>query len=184
MKKRLIAFIIFLSPFSILAQSKTVETLQKKFEDSFTLFFYKNTLRMLNQTDNRQFDEMVKNIEKMRFMMIDKTKKLFAAADYKKLVAAYKAETYEEIMTTRYKGKTFDVYLKDKKGSSVGTVVLVNDSTRLYVLDILGTIDISKAGSLFSALDENSEIGQKIKSFLGKDDTHKDRRKKKEIRIE
>ena len=184
MKKRLLAFIIFLSPVVLSAQSKTIESLQKKFGDSFTLFFYKNTLRMLNQKDNKEFDELIKNIEKMRFLMIDKTQKIFAAADFKKLIHDYKAETYEEIMTTRFNGKTFDVYLKDKKGSTLGTVVLVNDSTRLYVLDILGTIDVSKAGSLFAALDENSDIGQKIKSFLSKDEKHKDPGKKRGLRIE
>jgi hypothetical protein len=184
MKKRLIALIIFLSPLAVLAQSKTIEALQKKFGDSFTLFFYKNTLRMLNQTDNKEFDEMIKNIEKMRFIMIDKTQKIFATADYTKLIHDYKGETYEQIMTTRFNGKTFDVYLKDKKGSPLGTVVLVNDSTRLYVLDILGTIDVRKAGSLFAALDENSDIGQKIKSFLDKDEKHKDGGKKRGLKIE
>jgi hypothetical protein len=68
-------------------------------------------------------------------------------------------------MTSRSGGRSFDIYMKDKKGSSLGTVVLVNDSTNLFVLDIIGTIDVSKASSLFSAIDESSDIGKQIKGF-------------------
>jgi Domain of unknown function (DUF4252) len=92
----------------------------------------------------------------------------------------YSAESYEEIMTTRFQGKNFDIYLRDKKGSTLGTVMLVNDSTSLYVLDILGTIDVSKATQLFSTLDESSDIGKKIKSFLDSGDSSD---KKREFRI-
>jgi len=163
-----------------MAQTETTQALQKKFDDSFTLYFYKNTLRMLNQTDNKEFDEMIKNIEKMKFLVIDKSKTNFAAADYKKLVHDYKSETYEEAVTSRYQGKSLDVYLKDKKGSTLGTVVLVDDSTSLYILDILGTIDVRKASQLFSTIDQSSDIGQKIKSFMSKGEKGKG----KELHIE
>ena len=46
---------------------------------------------------------------------------------------------------------------------------MVNDSTNLYILDILGTIDVRQASKLFSSIDENSEMTQKIKSFMADD---------------
>ena len=173
MKKIILILLVSSVPGSMMAQTETTQALQKRFDDSFSLYFYKNTLRMLNQTDNKEFDELIKNIEKMKFLVIDKSKANFAAADYKKLVQDYKSETYEEAVTSRYQGKSLDVYLKDRKGSTVGTVVLVNDSTSLYVLDILGTIDVRQASKLFSTIDESSDIGQKIKSFMSKDEKHK-----------
>jgi hypothetical protein len=182
MKKTITILLTFWLPLALFAQSETTQALQKRFDDSFTLFFYKNTLHMLNQTDNKEFDELVKNIEKMRFLMIDKTKKSFGSTDYKKLLKDYEGESYEEIMTTRYEGKNFDIYLKDKKGSTLGTIVLVNDSTSLYVLDILGSIDVKKATQLFSSIDESSDIGQRIKSFLDKGDKG-DKHKGKRIQI-
>jgi hypothetical protein len=168
MKKILFQLLLSLAPGLLIAQTETTQALQKKFDDSFSLYFYKNTLRMLNQTDNKEFDEMIKNIEKMKFLVINKSKTNFGAVDYKKLIRDYKSETYEEAVTSRYQGKSFDVYLKDKKGSTLGTVVLVDDSTSLYVLDILGTIDVRKASQLFSTIDQSSDIGQKIKSFMSK----------------
>ena len=56
------------------------------------LYFYRNTLRMLNQTEDKSFDELIKDIEKMRFLMIDKTKSKFDQADYKKLLTGYKVK--------------------------------------------------------------------------------------------
>lgn len=180
MKKLNVVLVITLFPLIACAQSATTEALQKQYNDAFSLYFYKNTLRMLNQMDSPEFDELIKDIEKMKFLMIDKSKVKFVTTDYKKLLKDYTAESYEEIMTTRFQGKNFDIYLKDRKGSTLGTVMLVNDSTNLYVLDILGTIDVSKATQLFSTLDESSDIGKKIKSFLESDDSSD---KKREFRI-
>jgi len=181
MKRIILVLLVCSASWTVTAQSETTQALQKRFDDSFSLYFYKNTLRMLNQADNKDFDEMIKNIEKMKFLVIDKIKANFAAADYKKLIRDYKSETYEEAVTSRYEGRSFDVYLKDRKGSTLGTVVLVNDSTSLYVLDILGTIDVRQASKLFSSIDQSSDIGQKIKSFMSKGEKHKGELKRSEV---
>jgi hypothetical protein len=146
-------------------QAKTTQALQSRFESSLSLYFYKNTLRMLNQSENKEFDEMIKDIEKMKFLMVDKSSNQFDAKEYGKLKSDYQEEHYESAMTSRYQGKNFDIFIKDKKGSSPGTIVLVNDSSNLFVLDMIGTIDVRQAGKLFSTLDESSDIGKKIKSF-------------------
>jgi Domain of unknown function (DUF4252) len=150
------------------AQSKTTEALDNRFE-GLSLFFYKNTLRMLNQAEDKNFDELIKNVEKMKFLMIDRSAK-FSKDDYKKLVSDYQAEAFEPAMISRFEGKSFDVYVRDKKDTPLSTVVLVGDSTRLFVLDMIGTIDVRKASALFTAIDENTDIGKQIKNFTnGKD---------------
>ncbi len=154
---------------SVFAQSKTTETLHKKYNESLSLFFYNNTLRMLNQTDDKAFDELIKDIEKMKFLMIDKAN-AFGAADYKKLVSGYKGEAFEEIMTSRYQGRNFDVYLKENAGKTKGMVVLVNDSASLYVLDIVGSIALDKVTSLYSTIESSSDIGKKIRDFTSRHD--------------
>ena len=161
-----------LACFNVSAQTKTTEDLHKKYSEALSLFFYNNTLRMLNQNDDKDYDELIKNIEKMKFLMIDKAKS-FKPADYKKLVAEYKSESYEEIMTSRYQGKNFDVLLKDSGGKVKGTVVLVNDSTSLYVLDIVGSIAMDKVTSLYKALGESSDIGGQIEKFTHQHDPKK-----------
>jgi hypothetical protein len=146
-----------------IAQSKTTEALNKKYSDARVFFFYNNTLRMLNQTDDKDFDELIKDIEKMKLLLIDKSGD-FDNADYKKITADYKAESFEEIMTSRHQGKNFDVFMKDKNGKK-GMLVLVSDSSNLYVLDIVGSIALNKVTKLYSTIDESSDIGNKIKNF-------------------
>jgi tRNA(Leu) C34 or U34 (ribose-2'-O)-methylase TrmL len=152
--------------FAVLAQSKTTEDLQKNNTEAMSLFFYHNTLRMMNQDDDPEFDELIKDIEKLKFIMLDKKKT--AGMDYKKLVKSYKAESFEEIMTSRFEGKNFDVFLKESGGKTKGMVVTINDAENLFVLDIVGSIALNKITSFYKKLDESTELGKKIKDFTEK----------------
>ena len=172
MRILILALAVFFG-FDASAQSRTTESLHKKYNDALSLFFYNNTLRMLNQNDDKDFDELIKDIEKMKFLMIDKTT-TFGAADYKKLTGGYKGEAFEEIMTSRYQGKNFDVFLKEKSGKTLGMVVLVNDSASLYVLDIVGSIALDKVTSLYNMLDQSTDVGKKIKSFTDRHNRKED----------
>ena len=55
-----------------------------------------------------------------------------------------------------------------ENGKTEGMVVTVNDSTNLYVLDIVGSIALDKVTKLFTTLDDSSDIGKKIKDFTKK----------------
>jgi hypothetical protein len=144
------------------AQSATTEKLHKKYNEALALFFYNNTLRMINQTEDKEFDALIKDIEKMKFLMIKKEN--FGKSDYQKLITEYKSEAFEEMMTSRHQGKNFDVYMKE--GNAKGMVVAVNDDENLYVLDIVGSIPLNKVTTLFNTIDESSEIGKRIKDFV------------------
>jgi hypothetical protein len=147
------------------AQSNVTEKLHKKYSEALSLFFYQNTLRMINQNEDKDFDALIKDIEKLKFLMIKKEG--FGKSDYQKLLADYKSESFEEMMTSRHDGKNFDVYMKD--GKSKGMIVAVNDAENLYVLDIVGSIPLNKVTKLFSTIDESSEIGKRIKDFASHD---------------
>lgn len=160
------------------AQTKTTQALDEKY-DGLSLFFYRNTLRMLNQTDDPAFDELIKDIEKMRFMMINKAESKFTDADYKKLLEGYKGESYEEMMSGRAEGRAFTVYLRESNGNVKGTVILAKDDESVMVLDILGKIAINKVPEFFNAIDNSTDIGGKIKDFMS-DDDKKEGEKEKE----
>lgn len=171
--KGIFTLILFCTVSLVSGQTKTTQALDDKYE-GLTLYFYRNTLRMLNQKEDPAFDELIKDIEKMRFLMIDKTRSKFEQADYKKLLTGYQGEEYEEVMAGRYDGRNFNVYLKEKNGDIKGTVILATDSTSVIVLDILGKIALNKAPDLFKAIDGSTDIGGKIKDFISKDDDKED----------
>ncbi len=165
-----LAFVASLASLTAHAQSKTTEALTSRVNETLTLYFYKNTLRMLNQAEDKAFDELIKDIEKLKFVMIDKESEKFGKEDYRKLTTDYQKEMYESIMSGRMEGRSFDVYLKEKNGKTAGMVVLANDSSSLYVLDMLGSVEITKVPELFRTLDESSEITKKITEFGNRHD--------------
>jgi hypothetical protein len=156
---------------SVFSQSKTTESLHKDY-DARAFFFYNNTLRMLNQTEDPAFDQLVKNIEKMKFLMIDKAGKNLV---YKTVVANYKKEAFEEAMTSRHEGKSFDVYLKEKNNKTTAMLVLINDEKSLMVLDIVGSVALDQVTKLYTTLGESSDIGKRIKEFTNDDDGRRKR---------
>ncbi len=174
--KTLLIFLLMI-PLVGISQTQTTIALDKKYE-GLSLYFYKNTLKMLNQKDDKDFDELIKDIEKMRFVMIDKAKSKFEKLEYTSLKGAYKAEAYEEVMTGRFEGRNFDVFVKEVNGSVKGTVIVASDSSSLYVLDILGKVALNKATSLFNTLDSSTDIGKRVKDFVSSDEDKKKRKKK------
>lgn len=177
MKKFVVLLITFASVAGY-AQTKTTQQLDEKY-DGLSLYFYKNTLRMLNQADSKEFDELIKDIEKMRFMMIDKNETGFNDNDLKKLKAGYKSEAYEDVMNGRMEGRTFQVLLKTNGDDVKGTVILAGDSTSLMVLDILGKVSLTKIPEFFNALDKSTDIGGRIKDFTRSGEDRVEERKKR-----
>jgi Domain of unknown function (DUF4252) len=168
---RIIATLTFiLVTFIAQAQSKTTQKLQSEYEDSFSLFFYNNTLRMINQSEDKEFDDIIRDIEKMKLLIIRKNAGGF---DFKRIVQDYKQEAFEEIMTSRHEGKNFDIYLKEKEGKTKAVVVLVNDDENLFVLDILGSIAPAKVAKLYSVMDQSADIGNRVKRFIDRDKENK-----------
>lgn len=171
--KLLILAAATLIPAWLHAQSSTTEALQKKHHDALSLFFYNNTLRMLNQAEDEDFDELIKDIEKMRFLMIRKNESDFQEGDFRKLLSDYKAESFQEALTSRHEGKNFDIFIREQNGKTKGMLVLVNDSTNLYILDILGSIALNKINKLYTTIDQSTDIGGKIRAFTAGSKDHK-----------
>lgn len=149
------------------AQSKTTNQLEEKYKDSFKLFFYQNTLRMINQSGDATFDELINNIEKMKFLSIPKQKNDF---NYNAIKKSYLKESFEEILTTRHDGNNVDVLVREKNDEVKGMLVLVNSDENLIVLDILGKIDLNNVGKFYTLLEENKDVSKKITQFMNDHD--------------
>jgi hypothetical protein len=166
MKNILAVAFLFITSFC-LAQTETTNEFDRMYS-SRTFFLYHNTLRMINQKGDKELDELIKDIEKIKIVWVSKKDKNFGAEQYKKLAAGYKAEKFEEILNSRYEGKTFNAYINEKDGDTKGMVIVVDDGENLYVMDIVGKIALNQVTNLFSTLDNNSDIGQKFKSMMNK----------------
>lgn len=163
--KTILAVVFLFITSLCLAQTETTNEFDRMYS-SRTFFLYNNTLRMINQKGDKAFDELIKDIEKMKVVYVSKKDKNFGAEAYKKLLASYKAEKFEEIMNTKYEGKSFNAYIKEVDGDTKGVVIAVDDGENVYVIDIVGKVALNQITSLFSTLDNNSDIGQKFKNMM------------------
>lgn len=148
------------------AQSKTTNRLEERFPESKAFFFYHNTLRMINQAEDPGFDAAIKDIEKMKLLLVDARD---GKIDFRKIVREYQAEAFEPIMTSRHEGRNFEIFLKEKNGKTTAMLALVNDKETLFVLDIVGRIDPGQIVNLFNVMDEKSDISGRIRAFVDRD---------------
>lgn len=131
-------------------QSETTKKYSDKYEGAFTLFFYNNTLKMLNQENNADFEALIKDIDKMKFMRIDKKENKISDNDYKAMEADYLDEKFEEMMTMRHEGMNVKVYIQEDDGITTGLVLLMNDPESLSILDIKGAVPLNQLANLIS----------------------------------
>jgi hypothetical protein len=128
------------------AQSTTTQQLHKKHVDAFYLYFYKNTLQMINQDNNEEFAKLIDNIDKMKFLRIDKKKE---ELDVRALIVQYQEEAFEELMSMREEDKDIKVFIKERNKVTLGLVMLINDQDALSILDIKGSVPLDQLVSLY-----------------------------------
>jgi len=148
--KKLILLILIGLPMVAGAQSNTTRSLQDKYDDAFGLFFYNNTLEMLNQGDDEDFAELIKDIDKMKFLRISKKENNITADDIAELITEYKDEDFEDLMTMRHEGMNVNIYIQEEDGVTTGLVFLMTDDESLSVLDVNGKVPMNQLANLIS----------------------------------
>ncbi len=157
MRNLLLILLISAAPLLTFGQSETIQKWHKKYDDAFVMFFYKSTLKMLNMNDSKEFDELVKGIDKMKLLRIDKEKFSFSNEQYKELISDYRNENFEELMSLKQKEMKVNAYIKEGDGDTEGIVVLVNETSNLIILDIKGSVPLAKIGELAQYAGEFAE---------------------------
>lgn len=152
MRKILVIFIL-LSPTLLWAQSKSVTLFRSDFKENTNAFFYPSTLKMLNPNNDPDLAAIIDGIEEIRVLNYNKAEQRFGATEINTLKKDLQEETYNNLMAINEKGNTINLYGRDKKGKTVGFVAIVENSSNLIVIDLIGTIDIKKFMELKKQLD-------------------------------
>ena len=147
MKKYFLLFLLTL-PYLGSAQSETIQKWHKKYDNAFVLFFYQNTLNMLNMQDNEEFQNIIKDIDKLKLITIDKSEDTFTPNNYKELVSDYKSDDFEELMSMRQENANINAYIKEKDGITKGVAVLINSDSTMTIIDLKGSVPLNKIGML------------------------------------
>ena len=152
MKTIVLIALITLSHLAI-GQSKSTQKLHEKYDDAFTMFFYKSTMKMFGSENTREFTDMVKGIEKAKILKVDKYGRSFNKSDITEYMDGIKDENFEEVMSVRQKDGKFNIYLKEKNGITKGIIVTLDSEDQFSILDIVGEVALDKIGTLAEKLD-------------------------------
>jgi hypothetical protein len=158
-----ILLVLLLATAGVWGQSKTTDQLQSELSDRRVFFLYHNTLRMINQQEDPEFDAIIKDIEKMKLLLVRKEKE---AINYNSIRARYEKDAFEPIMTSRFQGSNFDMFVKEKDGKTIGMLVLVNSEESLLILDIVGHIALDQVTKLYSVINDSSDMGGIMERFI------------------
>lgn len=152
--KSIITLIIALLPLFSIAQSKTTKMVEEKYSNVFKLFFYNNTLEMLNQTNNEEFALLIKDIDKMKFLRIGRAEQNITNSDIADLISEYHDEDFEDLMTMRHEGMNVNIYIKEDDGVTEGLIFLMTDEENLSILDVKGAVPLQQVATLLSKMQD------------------------------
>ncbi len=107
---------------------------------------------MLNMEENAEFEALIKDIDKMKFIRVDKKERNMDKAAFNSLVEQYHDEEFEDLMTMRQEGMDIHVYIKESSGVTKGLVFIMDDDESLSILDVKGAVPLNKVANLLSAL--------------------------------
>jgi len=145
-------FIILMINSIAVGQSKSTQRFHEKYDDAFTMFFYKSTLRMLTPEDNQEFKDLIGGIEKAKLLRVEKDSH-FEDGDVVKYISEIKGESFEEAMTVRHDGNNMNIYIKEDDGKTEGVILLLDSEHDISILDIVGSIDLGKISLLTQQID-------------------------------
>ncbi len=131
------------------AQSELFKSLQESYDLNVELYFYASTLRMINLTRDPNYNEMVKDIEKMIFYQINDVPINEIRAISKKFI---EEEEFEELMSVEGKEETFYVLGKNENEF----VALLKTDKDLIAINLKGMIRINKIPDLINSLNADN----------------------------
>ena len=144
--KYILSIILFLFCFTLgNAQSKILQELKDSNSVQLGFYFTPSTLRMLNIQKDPAYDEMIKGVEKLKFLIMEPDK--FSTTTYFETADKLRTEeNYEEYIVWDGNGDELQVFGKPETKEMVG---LANFQDQMYIFDLKGTIDLTKIPDIY-----------------------------------
>jgi hypothetical protein len=140
MRTLLLSTLTLLLSFTSFAQSKTVSQFIEKHEPSASFYLYPSTLRMINQENNLDYQQLVRHIKKLSFLTYEKGKLNLSKDKISSLQEELAVEQYEELMSFRDAGNQVYIYAKGEDPEAY--VSLVDNDEALMLFDMQGAPDL------------------------------------------
>lgn len=151
MKKALL-FILFISSTQLFAQGPTMRELSEEYPEAFKMMFYHSTLNMLNMEDDEDFARVIKDIDRIKLLRVDKDKFIFKADDLKELRETLADRGYEELMMVTSKESRISVFIQEDGDDIEGFFLYMDEDEAFTAIDVRGYIALNDIGMLVETL--------------------------------
>lgn len=150
--------IVALLPFTVSAQSKAMRQLVDEYPDARVIMIYHSSLNMLNMDDDPDFARMIRDIEKIKVLIIDKE-----GEDYnEKTLPALKSELsdtgFEKLMVVKSKDYDIGAYILEEDDDIEGFFFVMEEDDSLVAVDLVGSMPVSDIGQLMEKLQEAQDF--------------------------
>ena len=156
---KIITILAFIAiPLLSQAQSKVMRELGNDYPDAFVLMFYHSSLNMLNLDDDPDFARMIKDIEKIKVLRIDKDVDEFRKEDVTSLKADLTDDGFEQLMVIKSKDYDIGVYILEDDDDIEGFFLLMNEEENFTAIDVLGSMAVGDISQLVEKIKDVKDL--------------------------
>lgn len=156
MKKVIVNLIILLIPGMLLAQKTPVDELFDKYsgKEGFTTVYitsYMFSMFTDVETDDPEFDELMKNLKAIKILATDETYN-GNANFYKEIIDKLPMDQYKELMVIKEKDQDVKFLVNEKDGKIVELLLIAGGKDENALISIQGNIDLKNISKLSKSM--------------------------------
>ena len=156
--RKIIILALVLSPLLSLAQGKTMRELSDQYPDAFELMFYHSSLNMLNIEDNEDYARVIKDIDRIKLIRIEKDEFDFASGNLSDIRETLSDRSYEELMMVTSKDSKISVFIQEDGDDVEGFFLYMDEEEAFTAIDVRGYIQLNDIGLLVEKLKDIDKI--------------------------
>lgn len=159
MKKIILNLVLLLIPFYIMAQNSPVDELFDKYsgKEGFTSVYitsYMFSMFSEMESDDPEFDELVKNLTGIKILATDKSYS-GNANFYTEIINKLPLSEYKELMVIKEKDQNVKFLINEKNGKIIELLLIAGGKNENTLISIQGNIDLKNISKLSKSMQIN-----------------------------
>ncbi|MFP4024352.1 MAG: DUF4252 domain-containing protein [Thiohalospira sp.] len=159
MKKIILNLVLLLIPFYLIAQNSPVDELFDKYssKEGFTTVYitsYMFSMFSEMESDDPEFDELVKNLTGIKILATDGTYS-GNANFYNEIINKIPISDYKELMVIKEKDQDVKFLINEKNGKIIELLLIAGGKNENALISIQGNIDLKNISKLSKSMQIN-----------------------------
>ena len=131
-----------------------MKELAEEYDEARVFMIYHSSLNMLNIEDNEDFTRVVRDIDRIKVLIIDKSESEFTSSNLDDLRETLEDRSYEELMTFDSKENNIAVFIQEDDEDIEGFFLYMEEEESFTAIDVRGSIQLKDIGLLVEKIQE------------------------------